>query len=186
MPLAIVTSFLPHYALLVFPVVVLARNPDAGAATPLLLWGSVAIALVELLGAPLGLWLSPAADDITAWTLVQLGIAVARGGAYFALASGLRAVDRSIPSPTVAGLANLVGGLITVTAIVSILVLLLGPQPDVGVPEWNGSFLLVGIAGHLSLLAFANLARAAIRGATDATAARRHDARRGGDGGERD
>ena len=29
-PLAIVTSFLPHYALLVFPVVVLARNPDAG------------------------------------------------------------------------------------------------------------------------------------------------------------
>ena len=30
-PLAIVTSFLPHYALLVFPVVVLARNPDAGA-----------------------------------------------------------------------------------------------------------------------------------------------------------
>ena len=55
------------------------------------------------------------------------------------------------------------------TAIVSILVLLLGPQPDVGVPEWNGSFLLVGIAGHLSLLAFANLARAAIRGATDAT-----------------
>ena len=51
----------------------------------------------------------PAADDITAWTLVQLGIAVARGGAYFALASGLRAVDRSIPSPTVAGLASLVG-----------------------------------------------------------------------------
>ena len=76
MPLAIVTSFLPHYALLVFPVVVLARNSDAGAATPLLLRGSVAIALVEPLGAPLGLWLSPAAGDITGWTLVQL-IAVA-------------------------------------------------------------------------------------------------------------
>ena len=60
-------------------------------------------------------------------------------------------------------------------AIVSILVLLLGPQPDVGVPEWNGSFLLVGITGHLSLLAFANLARAAIRGDRRHAAARRHE-----------
>lgn len=155
-----------HYPLLLFPVVVLARRPDAASTTPLILGGAVAIALVELLG-PLGLWLSPAGGDITGWTLLQLATAVARGGAYISLAYGLRAVDRSVPTRTAEGLGNLVGGVIALAAIVSILVQLLGPQADLGMPGWNAQVLLAGIGGELATLGFAFLARTAIRGATD-------------------
>ena len=169
LPIAIFSSFLPHYAMLLFPVVVLARRPDAATATPLILAGAVALALVELLGGPLSLWLSPIVGDITGWTVLQLAIAIARGGAFLALAYGLLAIDRSVPSPTAAGLANLVGGVITVSAIVSVLVQLLGQQVDLGTPEWSRQFLLTGVAGQLVLLAYAYLARAAIRGSTDTT-----------------
>jgi hypothetical protein len=168
-PLAFGLFFVAHYALLLFPVVVLWCRPDAAEATPRILQGAVALAVVELASDPLGLWLSPAGGDITGWSAFQLAAALVRGAGYLALAYGLLAIDRSVPTPTAAGLANLVGGAIVLAAVVSILLQLLGPQADLGRPDWNTQVLMIGIAGELATITFAFLARAVIRGATDLT-----------------
>lgn len=166
-PFGFLGFFLPHYAVVLLPVVLLARRRDALEATPLVVRGAVALAVVELAGDPLGLLFLPSGSDITGWTAVQIAGAAARAGGYVALAFGLRALDRSIPGPTLAGLANLVAWLIAGSAVVGLLLQLAFPPPELGDPSWNAQLLLVSSVNQLTLVAFAYLARAVIRGGRD-------------------
>ena len=166
-PFSIVTAFLPHYALILLPALILARRPDAAQATPLVLNGALALAAVELLSGPLLTWFAATGPDITGWTVLQLGFSMARAAAYLALGVGLATLDWSIPSPTLAGLSNLVAFLVGGAAITSMALHFFIPPPDLGVPAWTTQVLLVAVLGELPGVAFAFLLRAIVRGTGD-------------------
>lgn len=166
-PIAIVTAFLPHYAVLLFPAVILWRRPDAASATPLLLRGAVIVAAVRLLGETVPLWLSPGFGSVTPWVITNIVLSVAGAAGYLTLALGLKAIDGASPRPNVAGLANLVAALIAGAAIVATVALIARPNVNLGDPAWDAQVMLSSIVAQLSLLAFAYLARTILRGTSD-------------------
>jgi hypothetical protein len=166
-PFSVVTAFLPHYAVILLPALLLARRPDAARATPLVLNGALALAAVELLSGPLLTWFPATGSDITGWTSLQLVFTMARAATYLALGVGLATLDWSIPSPTLAGLSNLVAFLVGGAAITSMALHFVIPPPDLGVPAWTTQVLLVAVLGELPGVAFAVLLRAIVRGTGD-------------------
>jgi hypothetical protein len=165
-PLTII-GFLPHLAFVLFPVVVLLRRPDAATATPLVLWGAVALSLVDLLSGPLFAVFPGIGDNLETWTLLQVLAVAGRGGGYICVALGLTALTRAAPSTSVLGLSNLVTFLIGGAAATSILLVLLQPATDYGEAGWTSQIHLVNMLGPLQNLAFAFLARVVVLGSVD-------------------
>ncbi|HXG25497.1 MAG TPA: hypothetical protein VNL94_01405 [Candidatus Binatia bacterium] len=159
-------GYLPHLALVLLPVAVLWRRPDAAQATPLVLWGAVALGLAELLTLPLTL-LVPLGADMTLWALVGvLGIAGGTAG-YALLALGLADLTQSVPSQVQLGLSNVVLWVIAASAILTTLLGFVVTPVDLGDPGLNTRVQLVNAIGPLPILAAAYLARIVVRGTSD-------------------
>jgi hypothetical protein len=167
-PLSWFTAFLPRDALILLPAVLLARRPDALDSTPLVMRGAVLIALVTFLLDPLrGLLSGNRLDPILAPTIVSiLGILLTAGGWWW-MAHGLRALNPVRPAESFAGLANIVGGAITIAAVANLGIALLGRPPDIGNPTWTSLLQLNSAMFAAQSLAFAYLARTVVLGTGD-------------------
>jgi hypothetical protein len=100
--------FIPHDLWILLPAILLVRRPDAGRATPLILYGAVLVAAVRLGGASvIDLF---GGTELAAWLVLGAVRAVLLAAAWLLLARGLRRLNPAQPAPTAAGLANLVLG----------------------------------------------------------------------------
>lgn len=169
-PLGVLTAFAPHSLLILFPALLLLRRPDADRATPLVLRGAIVIALVELLGDPVGSLVgsSSGEDLIGASLLVSIAATALKAVGWIAIAIGLLRLAPPAPSRFLAGLSNLVFAAIAGLGLVYLVGALLGPRTDIGVPGVDGLFLLNSVAGAGGLVAWAFLGRVIVRGADDA------------------
>jgi hypothetical protein len=168
-PAAFFIFAIPHYALILLPTVLLLRRPDAAEATPLILRGAVALALVELVSEPLfTVLVLGAGPDLTSWALLQIAAVFARAGGYVAIALGMLALQAFAPGPAIRGLANLVAGVMIATAVTVVLLGVVFPPTDFGYPGMGGLTLLVGIAHELATVGLAVLGWAILRGTVDA------------------
>jgi hypothetical protein len=167
-PLSWFSAFFPHDALILLPALVIARRPDAIEATPLVMRGAIAVALVELLNTPLrGIVSGNPLDPIVMPTIVSIVAILFLAGGWYWLALGLRALNPVRPADSSAGLANLVSGALVATALISFVTTLFGPAPDVGDPSWTALFQLNSAVLVAQSLAFAYLARVAVLGTGD-------------------
>jgi hypothetical protein len=167
-PLTWFSAFFPHDALILLPALILARRPNAIEATPLVMRGAIAVALVELLNTPLrGLVSGNPLDPIVTPTIVSIVAILFLAGGWYWLALGLRALNPRRPADSSVGLANLVSGALVITALTSFVTTLFGPAPDVGNPSWTALFQLNSAMLVVQSLAFAYLARVVILGAGD-------------------
>jgi hypothetical protein len=167
-PLSWFTAFLPHDALILLPALVLVRRPDAIDATPLVMRGAVAVALVELLSTPArGIVSGNPVDPIAAPTIVSIVAILVQAGGWYWLAVGLRALNPLHPAESSAGLANLVAGGLVLTAFVRLVTTLFGPTADVGDPTWTALLQLNSAMFVVQSLAFAYLARIVVLGTAD-------------------
>jgi hypothetical protein len=167
-PLTWFSAFFPHDALILLPALVIARRPDAIEATPLVMRGAIAVALVELLNTPLrGMVSGNPLDPIVTPTIVSIVAILFLAGGWYWLALGLRALNPVRPADSSAGLANLASGALVITALISFVTTLFGPAPDVGNPSWTALFQLNSAMLVVQSLAFAYLARVVILGTGD-------------------
>lgn len=167
-PLTWFSAFFPHDALILLPALVIARRPDAIEATPLVMRGAIAVALVELLNTPLrGIVSGNPLDPIVAPTIVSIVAILFLAGGWYWLALGLRALNPVRPAESSAGLANLVSGALVIIALINFATTLFGPAPDVGNSSWTALFQLNSAMLVVQSLAFAYLARAVILGTGD-------------------
>jgi len=167
-PLTWFSAFFPHDALILLPALILARRPNAIEATPLVMRGAIAVALVELLNTPLrGIVSGNPLDPIVAPTIVSIVAILFLAGGWYWPALGLRALNPVRPADSSTGLANLVGGALVVTALMSFVTALFGPVPDVGNPSWTALFQLNSAMLVVQSIAFAYLARVVILGTGD-------------------
>ena len=176
-PLTWFTAFFPHDALILLPALVIARRPDALERTPLVVRGAVAVAVAELLNGPArGLVSGNAPDPVIAPTVVSIVVLLMIAGGWFWLAQGLRALNPEKPTESIAGLANVVAGALTIAALAHLTLALIGPAPDVGNPTWTSLLQLDSAMIAAPALAFAYLARTVVLGTGDP--ARPYEARR--------
>jgi hypothetical protein len=167
-PLTWFSAFFPHDALILLPALILARRPNAIEATPLVMRGAIAVALVELLNTPLrGIVSGNPLDPIVTPTIVSIVAILFLAGGWYWLALGLRALNPMRPAESSVGLANLVSGALVITALTSFVTTLFGPAPDVGNPSWTALFQLNSAMLVVQSLAFAYLARVVILGTGD-------------------
>jgi hypothetical protein len=167
-PLTWFSAFFPHDALILLPALILARRPNAIEATPLVMRGAIAVALVELLNTPLrGIVSGNPLDPIVTPTIVSIVAILFLAGGWYWLALGLRALNPMRPADSSVGLANLVSGALVITALTSFVTTLFGPAPDVGNPSWTALFQLNSAMLVVQSLAFAYLARVVILGTGD-------------------
>ena len=167
-PLSVITAFLPHDALILLPAVLVWRRRDALEATPLITSGAIAVALAELLNAPLRGYLSGnPLDPFTAPTVIAIIASVATAAGWIAIAEGLRDLNPPKPDSAAAGLANLVGGAIALGAFIQLWSVFVQPAPDLGVPGWTTLAKLSGAALALGGFAFAYLGRVIVQGMGD-------------------
>ena len=167
-PLSWFSAFFPHDALILLPALILARRPDAIDATPLVMRGAIAVALVELLSTPArGLVSGNPLDPIVAPTIVSIVAILFLAGGWYWLALGVRALNPVRPAESSAGLANLVGGALALTALIYLAEALFGAPPDVGNPTWTALLQLNNAMSVVQSLAFAYLARTVVVGTGD-------------------
>jgi hypothetical protein len=167
-PLTWFSAFFPHDALILLPALILARRPNAIEATPLVMRGAIAVALVELLNTPLrGIVSGNPLDPIVTPTIVSIVAILFLAGGWYWLALGLRALNPMRPADSSVGLANLVSGALVITALTSFVTTLFVPAPDVGNPSWTALFQLNSAMLVVQSLAFAYLARVVILGTGD-------------------
>src|SRR5258706_116158 len=98
-PTSFVSAFLPNFALILLPALVLIRRPDAETATPWILRGAVVVALVELLGSPTRAFvagLDNSGENTLLFWVAALGLVLFALG-WVALGRGLSTInpDRS-------------------------------------------------------------------------------------------
>ena len=165
-PLTLFTAFLPHTALILLPAIIVARRPDAARSVPLVLRGAIAIALIELLIAPISI-AAESVGGLPAWATASIAGHAGMSAAWVAIALGLAALRAGRPSAAAAGYANLVAGTIALGAITSVGVLVLLQGYDYGDPAWNALAKVAGAATAISTFALAFLARVVIRGVGD-------------------
>jgi hypothetical protein len=169
-PLSWFTAFFPHDALILLPALAIARRPDAIEATPLVMRGSIAIALVELLSTPArGIVSGSSIEPIVAPTIVSIVAILFQAGGWYWLALGVRPLNPVRPAESSAGLANLVAGGLALTALIGLLTTLFGPAPEVGDPTWTALLQLNSAIFVVQSLAFAYLARIVVLGTGDRT-----------------
>jgi len=167
-PLTWFSAFFPHDALILLPALVIARRPDAIEATPLVMRGAIAVALVELLNTALrGIVSGNPIDPFVAPTIVSIVAILFLAGGWYWLALGLRALNPVRPADSSTGLANLVSGALVIIALMSFVTTLFGPVPDVGDRSWTTLFQLNSAMLVVQSLAFAYLARVVILGTGD-------------------
>jgi hypothetical protein len=167
-PLSVITAFFPHDALILLPAVIVWWRPDALEATPLVARGAIAVALAELLNAPLrGLTSGNPQDLFVAPTVIAILATIVTSAGWIAIAEGLRQLNPPKPEATAAGLANLVGGAIAVGALAQLVTVLLGPGPELGEPGWNTLASLANAILGLGGFAFAYLGRTVVAGHGD-------------------
>jgi hypothetical protein len=138
---ALYSMLIPHDVWILLPAVLVLRHPGAARATPLLFWGAVAVALVTLLGRPLESLVSGGVGPPTLLFEILVLESLARGIGWLLIARGLAELDVSTPSPTLAGLSNLVvilGGV----ALAAQLGGALRGGSDFGYPELGGIVVL--------------------------------------------
>ena len=168
-PILILANLFPRELVILLPVLVLSRRPDAAQATPLVLRGAVLLALVEFLG-PLLLtngFASLGPDNIAAWTLLSLIAALAKAWAWVTVGRGLTRLSTRSPSPNVAGFANLVAGALGGVALLHLLLTVAGPQTELWDPGSDALYLLARTFFMLEAMALAYLARIVVRGFGD-------------------
>jgi hypothetical protein len=167
-PLSWFTAFFPHDALILLPAVVVVRRRDALEATPLVVRGAVAIALVEMLSAPSRNLVSGSAPDpVIAPTVVSILALLVSAGGWFWIAQGLKVLNPVRTAESAAGLANLVAGALVVAALANLGLALFAPQPDIGNATWTSLFQLNSAMLAVPALAFAYLARETLLGTGD-------------------
>ena len=167
-PLSVITAFVPHDALILLPGVLIWRRGDAIEATPLVMRGAILIALVELLNGPLrGMTSGNQLDPFVGPTVISIAATFLMAAGWATLAIGLRDVNPAKPEQSTAGLANLVGGAIALSAIVNLAGVLLLPGADVGDARWNALLQLNSAMFVLQTLALAYLARTVVLGNGD-------------------
>ena len=154
-----------HTAIVLLPAVLLLRQPNAPTAVPLIVRGAIAVALVELLSDYAALVSPDFAANLDLWTVLRLVMAAARTAGYLAIGIGLVRLSRAEqapPTPTIAGLANLVAASIAAPVVVGLVTQVLRPSgsPFPGIDIAN-------IAFGASVIALAFLARAIVRGTED-------------------
>ena len=168
-PLSLVLGFLPHDALILLPAVIMWRRPDALETMPFGLQGALAVALVELLSAPLrGIVSGNAVDQMTGPTIIAIAATLITAGGWIGIARGMRWYMPAKPDESVAGLANIVaGGLVLGAFFGTILALFVPNSFELGDPLWNDLARLNGAILSLSGLALAYLAWIVVRGTRD-------------------
>ncbi|HTK43721.1 MAG TPA: hypothetical protein VL749_00010 [Patescibacteria group bacterium] len=167
-PLSWFSAFFPHDALILLPALVVARRPDAVDSIPMVVRGAFAVALVELLATPArGIVSGNALEPIVAPTIVSIVAILFVAGGWYWLALGLRALNPARPAESSAGLANLVGGALALTALINLAGTLFGPVADLGDPIWTALLQLNSAMFVVQSLAFAYLARIAVLGTGD-------------------
>jgi hypothetical protein len=166
-PLAVISSFLPHDALILLPAIIVYRRPDALAVTPNVVRGAIVIALIELLGRPLrGVVSGNAVDPISGPTIVAIAAAIGTAWGWVLIANELRAFIPAEVAPQTRGLANLIAGAIALDLIVGGVAALLSPG-NVGNPAWTTLISLNSLVAAVAGLAFAYLARVVVLGTDD-------------------
>lgn len=169
-PFTVVTAFLPHDALILLPAVILARRPDAASATPVILRGAIVVALVELLRGPLTAlpFGAERGDPFASWALLASLATLLFAAGWVALAVGLSRLTPPDARPSIAGFSNLAAGTLVAGAGAWLLELFIGAIPvDLGEPSWDSMFLLVSAVAPVQLVAWAVVARVAVRGIGD-------------------
>jgi hypothetical protein len=167
-PITLITAFAPHDLLILLPAMVLARRPDAARATPLVLSGAVAVAVVELASRPLAGLLTAATGDVFVLPItVSTAASVAQGVGWLAIALGLAGLTRHEPRRVIGGLANLVFAGLAAAALVTFFGSLVAPQPELGMPGAEGIYRVSGLLFVIGALAWAFLGRIVVRAADD-------------------
>lgn len=167
-PLSVITAFFPHDALILLPAVIVLRRHDALVSAPLVTGGAIAVALAEVLGAPIrGLVSGNPVDPFAGPTLVALVVVAATAAGWIAIAEGLRPLNPAISDLSAAGLANLVAGAIGLGVLIQLASALVTPAPEVAADS-GALYKLAGAALALGGLALAYLGRVVILGRGDA------------------
>ncbi|HEX7950048.1 MAG TPA: hypothetical protein VF494_06850 [Candidatus Limnocylindrales bacterium] len=148
---AFYAMLIPHDLWILLPAVLVLRRPDAARATPLVFAGAVTIALVTAFGRPVQSWFDGPAGLSSLSIEVGVLESLASLVAWLLIARGLVALNPARPSPSVAGLSNLVLGFGLVTLAVGF------GRDLLNVPE-------TGIAGLDGLLVLSNVVSVAQRG----------------------
>jgi hypothetical protein len=168
-PLSVIAAFVPHDALILLPAILVWRRRDAVEATPLVMRGAILVALVELLNGPLrGLTSGNQVEPFLGPTIISIAATFLMAAAWVTLALGLRELNPAKPEQSTAGLANIVGGAIALSAIVNLAGVLLLPGADVGDARWNALLQLNSAMSVLQTLALAYFARIIVLGNGDA------------------
>jgi hypothetical protein len=168
-PVVLLATLFPRELVILLPAVVLSRRADAADATPLVLRGAVLLALVEFL-APLVFtngFGSLGPENIVVWTLVSFIAALAKAWAWVTIGMGLLRLSTAVPSPNIAGFANLVAGALGGLALLQLFISVTGP----GVELWDGGsdglYQLASTFHLLEAFALAFLGRIVVRGFGD-------------------
>ncbi len=168
-PTSFVSAFLPNFALILLPALVLIRRPDAETATPWILRGAVVVALVELLGSPTRAFvagLDNSGENTLLFWVAALGLVLFALG-WVALGRGLSKLNPVAPAAPIAGLANLAALLVASTIILWLIQTVLSPTNVADPPGAAGALTINHAAGLVGILAWAYLLRSVLRGLDD-------------------
>jgi hypothetical protein len=156
--------FMPHELWILLPAILLVRRPDAGRATPLILYGAVLVAVVRLAGASVTDLFG--GTEPSAWLVLGAVRAVLLAAGWVLVARGLRRLNPAEPEPTAAGLANLVLGCSLLGSGVALVSSLVHVASDIGLG--TGGADVLSIAGSTAAeVAWAYLLWIVIRGMGD-------------------
>jgi hypothetical protein len=147
---------------ILLPAVIVLRNRDAAVATPLVLRGAVMVAVVEFASATLVTTVG--ASSLEAWAAISVVSAVATIAGWALIARGLAALLPQEPRPVVAGAANVVLWLLVADALSRLVELFSGPAVDYGIPGADLLTRVASVAGILTSIGWAVVARAIVRG----------------------
>jgi hypothetical protein len=165
----VVTAFLPRDALILLPAVLLARRADAAEATPLVMRGAIVVALVDLLRGPLAAvpFGAGGGDSLASWIILTALATVLAGAGWVTMSFGLAALNPPASRPSIDGFGNLAAGALLAGAAAWLLELVMGTQVVLGDPGWNTMLLLASAVAPVQLVAWAVVARVAVRGLGD-------------------
>jgi hypothetical protein len=167
-PAGLVTAFLPHDALILLPAVVVLRRRDAETATPLILWGAVIVALVELLWRPTESIVSDAFSSGSEGPIVIVTIvgAIATAVGWIVLGRGLSVLNTREPRDPIRGLANIAALMVAGSVAINLVWILLR-APNLAGLDSTGEILVIQSAVALSALGWAYFTRAVLLGLED-------------------
>ncbi|MBI3751217.1 MAG: hypothetical protein HY263_06120 [Chloroflexi bacterium] len=165
-PFGLYAMLIPHDLWILLPAVLVLRRPDAARATPLVFAGAVTIALVTAFGRPVQSWFEGPASLNALYVEIGVLESLAKLVAWLLIARGLAALSPLRPSPSTAGLSNLVLGAGLVTLLAALGRDLLN-VPETGIPGLDGLLVLSNLVVYAQLSAWLYLLWIVIRGVGD-------------------